>query len=80
MDQEISSLRNKTLSGVRWSAIGRIFQQFLSFFTVAILAHLLSPTAFGLIGMVLVITNFVDLFKDLGTSTVSSRERRSRRS
>ena len=70
MDQQSTSLRNKTLSGVRWSAIARIVQQCLSFVTVVILAHLLSPTAFGLIGMVLVVTNFVDIFKDLGTSTV----------
>lgn len=69
MGQQISNLKNKTISGVRWSAIAKIFQQFLSFFTIAILAHLLSPATFGLIGMVLVVTNFVDIFKDLGTST-----------
>lgn len=69
MGQQISNLRNRTISGVRWSVIAKIIQQFLSFFTVAILAHLLSPAAFGLIGMVLVVTNFVEIFKDLGTST-----------
>jgi len=67
--QQVSNLKNKTISGVRWSVIAKSFQQFLSFFTVAILAHLLFPAAFGLIGMVLVVTNFVEIFKDLGTST-----------
>ena len=69
MGQQISNLRNRTISGVRWSVIAKLFQQFSSFFTIAILAHLLSPSAFGLIGMVLVVTNFVEIFKDLGTST-----------
>jgi O-antigen/teichoic acid export membrane protein len=69
MDQQISNLKNRTISGVRWSAIAKLFQQILSFFTIAILAHLLSPSAFGLIGMVLIVTNFVEIFKDLGTFT-----------
>lgn len=69
MGQQITDLKSKTISGVRWSAIAKFSQQFLSFFTIAILAHLLSPTAFGLIGMVLVVTNFIEIFKDLGTST-----------
>jgi len=69
MGQQITDLKSKTISGVKWSAIAKFCQQFLSFFTIAIMAHLLSPTAFGLIGMVLVVTNFVEIFKDLGTST-----------
>ena len=69
MGQQISNLRDRTISGVRWSVISKLFQQVLSFFTIAILARLLSPSAFGLIGMVLVVTNFVEIFKDLGTST-----------
>jgi len=48
--------------------MAKLFQQFLSFLTVAVLARLLHPSDFGLMGMVLVVTNFVDMFKDLGTS------------
>jgi len=69
MGQQIADLKSKTISGVKWSAIAKFSQQFLSFLTIAIMAHLLSPTAFGLIGMILVVTNFVEIFKDLGTST-----------
>ena len=36
--------------------------------TIIILARLLSPSDFGLIGMVMVVIGFVGLFKDLGTS------------
>ena len=70
MDKQISDLRLKTISGVRWSAIARFVQQLLSFLTIAILAHLLSPSAFGVVGMTFVVINFVEVFRDLGTSAV----------
>ena len=48
----------------------------LSVVATAVLARLLSPHDYGLIGMVAVATNFVSMFKDLGLSfpTVQQRE------
>src|ERR1041385_9414425 len=40
----------------------------LSIVATAILARLLTPNDYGLIGMVAVITTFVSMFKDLGLS------------
>ena len=48
----------------------------LSVIATAILARLLSPHDYGLIGMVAVVTNFVSMFKDMGLSfpTVQKQE------
>jgi len=40
----------------------------LQFFTLAVLAHLLSPSDFGLMGMVIVVIGFSQLFADMGIS------------
>jgi O-antigen/teichoic acid export membrane protein len=48
----------------------------ISFFGTAILARLLTPQDYGLIGMVAVVTNFVSLLKEMGLTfpTVQSQE------
>jgi len=64
----MSVLRNKTVSGVKWSAVsqaGRLGTQLL---TTVILARLLAPSDFGLVGMAMVVIGFINIFKDLGTS------------
>lgn len=60
------SLRKKTLSGVRWTASARIIQQLIQFGVIILLMRLLTPEAFGLIGMIIVITGFVGIFSDAG--------------
>lgn len=40
----------------------------MTFVTTAVLARLLSPSDFGLVGMAMVITAFITVFKDLGTA------------
>jgi O-antigen/teichoic acid export membrane protein len=65
-----SSLSKKTTRGVKWAASSQIGRQGMQFITTAILARLLSPSDFGLVGMTMVITGFVEIFKDLGTSEV----------
>lgn len=64
------NIAQKTISGAKWSAISRFGQQGLSFVVTAILARLLSPDAYGLLGMATVVTGFINIFKDLGTSSV----------
>lgn len=63
------SLAEKTISGTKWSALSQFGRQGLGFVVTAILARLLSPDAYGLLGMALVVTGFVHIFKDLGTSS-----------
>jgi O-antigen/teichoic acid export membrane protein len=62
------SLKNKAASGIKWSSVSQIGRQIMQFVTAAILARLLSPSDFGLVGMATIVIGFVDLFKDLGTS------------
>jgi PST family polysaccharide transporter len=44
-------------------------QQAITLVSLAILARLLRPSDYGLLGMAVVVTGFVEVFKDLGTSS-----------
>ncbi|MGD8751989.1 MAG: MOP flippase family protein [Anaerolineales bacterium] len=63
------SLAKKTISGTKWSAFSQFGRQGLGFVTTAILARLLTPDAYGILGMATVVTGFIAVFKDLGTSS-----------
>jgi len=60
------SLRKKAISGVRWNFFGRIGSQVFQFIAVIILARILTPEDFGLVGMTIVFTGFIRLFRDAG--------------
>jgi len=68
------SLKNKALSGFKWSLIDTIFKYFLTFFISIILARLLSPTDYGLIGIVSVFIGFSRVFIDGGFSDALIRK------
>ena len=62
------SLKKKTISGLIWSfgaQGGKVVSQFI---ITAILARLLSPNDFGVLGMATVFTGFVAVFGELGVS------------
>lgn len=59
-------LRNRTITGVSWSAVAQAVTQLFTFAISIVLARLLGPKAFGLIGMVTVFTGFAALFSGLG--------------
>lgn len=65
----MKSIAQKAVVGVRWSAISQFGRQSILFISTGVLARLLLPQDFGLMGMVLVITGFAAIFKDLGTSS-----------
>jgi len=54
--------------GVKWASVSRFGRLGMQFITTVVLARLLSPSDFGLMGMTLVVIGFVDIFKDLGTA------------
>ena len=64
-----TSLRGATLTGVRWVASGSLLQQIAQFIVGIVLMRLLTPTDFGLLGMIVVFTGFILLFGELGLST-----------
>lgn len=63
------SLRKKTIQGLGWSFGARLFRQISQFVVVAMLARLLTPDDFGLIGMVAVFSGFASIFGELGITS-----------
>ncbi len=62
------SLKQKTIKGLFWSFVSQGGKQVSSLIITAVLARLLSPSDFGIVGMAVVFTGFGDVFKDLGLS------------
>lgn len=50
------SLKDKTVKGVGWSAIDNVAQYAVSFIVGVVLAHLLSPDDYGLLGIIAIFT------------------------
>ncbi len=63
-----TDLKNRSVTGVKWSTLSQVFRQGAQLITTLILARLLAPSDFGLLGMAVVVTGFIAIFKDLGTS------------
>ncbi len=61
-------IKKAVVSGVKWTSVSQIGRQFMQWITIVILARILSPSDFGLVGMAMVVIGFVTIFKDLGTS------------
>jgi O-antigen/teichoic acid export membrane protein len=71
----MNNIRQRTLSGLGWSGTSQVLGAVLQFGISVILARLLSPRDFGLIGMVLVFTGFASTLSEmgLGASLVQKR-------
>ncbi|WP_407556126.1 lipopolysaccharide biosynthesis protein [Winogradskyella sp. 4-2091] len=60
------NLKNKVVSGISWSLLGQVTNQLLTFIISIVLARLLGPEAFGLIGLVMGITTVLNVIQDFG--------------
>jgi O-antigen/teichoic acid export membrane protein len=65
-----ASVGSSIISSSRWTGLSSVGTQSIKFVTSIILARLLAPQDFGLMAMALVVTGFVEIFKDLGTGSV----------
>lgn len=65
---ELSALGSRTRSGLLWKAASQVTAQVTRTAMTVILAHLLSPSAFGLAGMVLLFIGLMQLLADVGFS------------
>lgn len=63
------SLKKKTISGLKWSFLSQGGKQASQFVITVILARMLSPDDFGLLGMATVFTGFANLFGELGITS-----------
>lgn len=57
---------SKILNGLKWSGISQIVIQVFTFSIGVVLARLLTPLDYGLLGMVFVFTGFAAIFVDMG--------------
>ncbi len=64
----ISQISKLIVPGIKWSSVSQIGRQLLQFITTVILARILSPSDFGLMGMAIIVIGLLNIFKDLGTS------------
>lgn len=60
------SLKSRTISGVSWSAAARYTSQGIQLGLAVLLMRLLSPEAYGLLAMAMVLIGFADAFKGMG--------------
>lgn len=65
----MSSLKQKTVSGVKWQMINKIGQKVISVVTFAILARMLDPSTFGLFAMSFLLIDGLQIFKSFGLDT-----------
>jgi PST family polysaccharide transporter len=75
LDVAPEHLAGKALSGAGWTAIGIVGQRGLSLLSTIVLARLLPPSAYGLLGMALVFLAVAVTFRDLGTSAALIQRR-----
>ena len=70
-----SSLKNKTVSGVGWSAAETFLGQGVTFIVGLVLARILSPSEYGLIGIVTIFTVVLTGIVDSGFSNALIRKK-----
>ena len=69
------SLRNKTVIGVGWSAIDNVVQTGVTFVVSIVLARLLSPDDYGLIGIIAIFTTVCTALINGGFTTALIRKK-----
>ena len=69
-----NSLKQKTIKGVSWSFIEQLLARGVNFFIGIVLARLLSPTDYGLIGLLSFFIAISQIFIDGGLSSALIRE------
>lgn len=74
MLMEDNSLKTKTISGVKWSAIESFFTQGIQFLIGLVLARLLDPDVFGVIGMLAIFIAISQSLIDSGFSNALIRK------
>ena len=72
---EKESLRQKTIKGVGWSAIDNVSSYAVTFLVGLVLAHLLTPDDYGLIGIVSIFTAICGCFIRAGFGTALIRKK-----
>ena len=70
----MGELKDKAISGVKWNAIGRFSTQGVNFVIGLVLARLLSPSDYGIVGMVGIFFAIAQTFIDSGFGSALIRK------
>ena len=70
----MSKLKTDTLNGVKWSAVEHISVQGVTFLVGLVMARLLSPSDFGVVGMLSIFIAISQTFIDSGFSNALIRK------
>ena len=70
----MKDLKDKTISGITWNAIGRFSTQGVNFLIGLVLARLLSPSDYGVVGMVGIFFAIAQTFIDSGFGSALIRK------
>jgi len=60
------NLKDQAIIGVIWNGIGKFFNQAIQFLIMVILARLLTPADFGIVGIAFIFTRFITLLNEMG--------------
>ena len=69
------SIKSQAISGVKWSAVSKIYTTAVSVLQVAILTRFLDKEDFGLMGVAVLINAFCSIFVDMGMSAAALHEK-----
>jgi len=69
------TLKQKAVSGIKWSVVDNAYSQVVTFVVGIILARLLEPREFGLIGMIMIFIAVAQSFVDSGFSQALIRKK-----
>lgn len=70
-----NDLRNKTIKGVGWSAFDSVLGQGVTFIVGIVLARILSPDEYGLLGLITIFITVMNSIVDSGLSTSLIRKK-----
>lgn len=70
----MSELKRKTISSLKWSAFEKIFSQGIQLLSMLLLARILGPSSFGLMGMIAIFISIAQVFVDSGFSSALIRK------
>ena len=69
------SLKDKTVKGIGWSAIDNVLQTGVTFLVSIVLARLLTPDDYGLIGIIAIFTTVCTALINSGFTTALIRKK-----
>lgn len=61
-----NEIRSKIISGIKWNTLSLVATRATDFVVKLILARLLLPEAYGVVGMAMLIISFLTIFSDMG--------------